>query len=138
MSIQWFPGHMTSARRKAAETMEFTDVVIEVLDARLPEASCNPMITELRLHRQRPCLKINGGNIYAAGSDVCSLVGRRPDRQIVRLPGDPHRSRVSERYRGSRDPAHRQAVEQPGRWSPALAAIKIRSSDVPWRFGLFD
>jgi ribosome biogenesis GTPase A len=58
MSIQWYPGHMTSARRKAAETMEFTDVVIEVLDARLPEASCNPMITELRLHRQRPCLKI--------------------------------------------------------------------------------
>jgi len=58
MSIQWFPGHMNSARKKAAETMEFIDVVIEVLDARLPEASCNPMITELRLHRQRPCLKI--------------------------------------------------------------------------------
>jgi ribosome biogenesis GTPase A len=49
---------MTSARRKAAETMEFTDVVIEVLDARAPEASCNPMILELREHRQRPCLKI--------------------------------------------------------------------------------
>jgi ribosome biogenesis GTPase A len=58
MSIQWFPGHMASARKKAAETMEFIDVVIEVLDARLPEASCNPLITELRLHRQRPCLKI--------------------------------------------------------------------------------
>ena len=58
MSIQWFPGHMTSARRKAAETMEFTDVVIEVLDARAPQASCNPLIQELRLHRQRPCLKI--------------------------------------------------------------------------------
>ena len=49
---------MTSARRKAAETMEFTDVVIEVLDARAPEASTNPMIRELREHRQRPCLKI--------------------------------------------------------------------------------
>src|SRR5690242_1917320 len=58
MSIQWFPGHMTSARKKAAETMEWTDVVIEVLDARLPEASSNPMIRELRLHRQRPCLKV--------------------------------------------------------------------------------
>jgi len=58
MAIQWFPGHMTSARRKAAETMEFTDVIIEVLDARAPEASCNPMIRELREHRQRPCLKI--------------------------------------------------------------------------------
>lgn len=58
MAIQWFPGHMTSARKKAAETMEFIDVVIEVLDARLPEASHNPMIEELRLFRQRPCLKI--------------------------------------------------------------------------------
>jgi len=58
MAIQWFPGHMNSARNKAAETMEFTDVIIEVLDARAPEASRNPMIEELRLHRQRPCLKI--------------------------------------------------------------------------------
>ncbi len=58
MSVQWFPGHMTLARKKAAETMATTDVVIEVLDARLPEASRNPMIEELRLHRQRPCLKI--------------------------------------------------------------------------------
>ena len=58
MAIQWFPGHMTSARKKAAEAMEFNDVIIEVLDARLPEASSNPMIRELRLHRQRPCLKL--------------------------------------------------------------------------------
>ncbi|MCK9283538.1 MAG: ribosome biogenesis GTPase YlqF [Rhodocyclaceae bacterium] len=58
MPIQWFPGHMTSARKKAAETMALTDVVIEVLDARLPEASSNPMIRELRLHRQRPCLRL--------------------------------------------------------------------------------
>ncbi len=49
---------MVSARKKAAETMEIANVVIEVVDARLPEASCNPMIHELRLHRQRPCLKI--------------------------------------------------------------------------------
>lgn len=58
MAIQWFPGHMTSARKKAAETMAKIDVVIEVLDARLPEASSNPMIHQLRLHRQRPCLKL--------------------------------------------------------------------------------
>lgn len=58
MAIQWFPGHMAAARKKAAETMEFTDVVIEVLDARIPEASSNPMIRELRLYRQRPSLLI--------------------------------------------------------------------------------
>ena len=58
MSIQWFPGHMTQARKKAAETLAMTDVVVEVLDARLPQASSNPMIHELRRHRQRPCLKL--------------------------------------------------------------------------------
>ncbi len=58
MAIQWFPGHMTSARKKAAETMASIDVVIEVFDARLLEASTNPMVRELRLHRQRPCLKV--------------------------------------------------------------------------------
>ncbi|MFA7300595.1 MAG: ribosome biogenesis GTPase YlqF [Sideroxydans sp.] len=58
MSIQWFPGHMTSAKKKAAESMERIDVVIEVLDARVPEAGSNPIIRELREFRQRPCLKV--------------------------------------------------------------------------------
>jgi len=58
MAIQWYPGHMTSARKKAAETMASIDVVIEVVDARLPEASTNPIVHELRLFRQRPCLKV--------------------------------------------------------------------------------
>lgn len=49
---------MNAARRKAAEAMEKIDLVIEVLDARLPQASCNPMIEQMRLFRQRPCLKI--------------------------------------------------------------------------------
>ena len=58
MSIQWFPGHMNTARREAAKTMEVIDVVVEVLDARIPNASCNPLIEELRLARQRPSLKV--------------------------------------------------------------------------------
>lgn len=57
-SIQWFPGHMNSARKKAAENMAVTDVLIEVVDARLPAASSNPMIDELRKFRQRPVLKL--------------------------------------------------------------------------------
>lgn len=58
MAIDWYPGHMVSARKKAAETMAQVDVVVEVLDARIPGASSNPMITQMREHRQRPCLKI--------------------------------------------------------------------------------
>jgi ribosome biogenesis GTPase A len=49
---------MTQARKKAGETLAMADVVVEVLDARLPQASSNPMIHELRAFRQRPCLKL--------------------------------------------------------------------------------
>jgi ribosome biogenesis GTPase A len=54
--IQWYPGHMTSALRIISETMPAIDVVIEVLDARMPRASANPKMTELRV--RKPCLKI--------------------------------------------------------------------------------
>ena len=58
MAIQWFPGHMNAAKKKAAEQMADVDVVIEVVDARLPAASCNPLVEELRKFRAKPCLKI--------------------------------------------------------------------------------
>ncbi len=56
MSLQWYPGHMTKARRELAALMPSQDVVIEVLDARLPAASSNPLITTLR--RDTPCIKV--------------------------------------------------------------------------------
>ncbi|HEY1547566.1 MAG TPA: ribosome biogenesis GTPase YlqF [Kofleriaceae bacterium] len=56
MSLQWFPGHMTKARRELAALMPSQDVVIEVLDARLPRASSNPVITELR--GGKPAIKV--------------------------------------------------------------------------------
>ena len=46
-NIQWFPGHMAKARREATEKLNLVDVVIELVDARLPESSRNPMIQEI-------------------------------------------------------------------------------------------
>jgi ribosome biogenesis GTPase A len=57
-TINWFPGHMVAARREATKALALVDVVIEVLDARCPAASANPMITEMRATRQRPALKV--------------------------------------------------------------------------------
>lgn len=48
MTINWFPGHMNKARRELREALAKIDVVIEVLDARLPRSSRNPMLAELR------------------------------------------------------------------------------------------
>lgn len=56
MPIQWFPGHMTKARKEIAESIASNDLIIEVLDARMPLASENPMVTQLR--GQKPCLKV--------------------------------------------------------------------------------
>ncbi len=98
MSIQWFPGHMTSARKKAAETMARTDIVIEVLDARLPEASSNPMIRQLREFRQRPCLKVlNKADLAdpAATKAWLDFYDRQPGVKAVAIsckkPGDAAR-----------------------------------------------
>jgi ribosome biogenesis GTPase A len=56
LSIQWYPGHMAKARRALAKAFPSQDVIIEVLDARMPYASSNPVVTALR--KQKPCLKI--------------------------------------------------------------------------------
>lgn len=56
MAIQWYPGHMTKARRVLGEMMPSQDVVIEVLDARMPAASANPVVAELR--GNKPCVKV--------------------------------------------------------------------------------
>lgn len=47
MTIQWFPGHMTRAKRQIEEKLKLIDVVMELLDARIPQASRNPMIDEI-------------------------------------------------------------------------------------------
>lgn len=47
MTIQWFPGHMTRAKRQIEEKLKLIDVVIELLDARIPQSSRNPMIDEI-------------------------------------------------------------------------------------------
>ncbi|ABA88032.1 ribosomal biogenesis GTPase [Syntrophotalea carbinolica DSM 2380] len=61
--INWFPGHMHSARQQIAEAMPKIDLVIEVLDARLPMASSNPLLAEMR--GVKPCIKVLNKNDLA-------------------------------------------------------------------------
>lgn len=53
MPIQWFPGHMHLTRQAIAERIREIDVVMELLDARLPASSANPLLAELTGHRPR-------------------------------------------------------------------------------------
>ena len=56
MAIQWFPGHMNSTKKAISERLPDIDVVIELLDARLPGSSANPLLAELT--RGKPSLKV--------------------------------------------------------------------------------
>jgi ribosome biogenesis GTPase A len=54
--INWYPGHMAKARRQMEEQLKLVDIVIELRDARIPEASANPMLQELS--KNKPVLII--------------------------------------------------------------------------------
>ncbi|MGK0393046.1 MAG: ribosome biogenesis GTPase A [Alcanivorax borkumensis] len=56
MSINWFPGHMNKAIREIRDILPKVDLVIEVVDARLPYSSANPVIEQFRA--DKPCLKL--------------------------------------------------------------------------------
>ncbi|ASS65736.1 MULTISPECIES: ribosome biogenesis GTPase YlqF [unclassified Paenibacillus] len=47
MTIQWFPGHMTRARRQIEDKLKLIDIAIELLDARVPMSSRNPMVDDI-------------------------------------------------------------------------------------------
>ncbi|MBQ5952254.1 MAG: ribosome biogenesis GTPase YlqF [Lachnospiraceae bacterium] len=53
MEIQWYPGHMTKARRAMQEDIKLVDLIIEILDARVPRSSRNPDIAELGKNKFR-------------------------------------------------------------------------------------
>lgn len=56
MTIQWFPGHMAKARREVTEQLKMVDCVFELLDARIPLSSRNPMIDEVIKDKPRVVL----------------------------------------------------------------------------------
>lgn len=56
MTIRWYPGHMGKAQEQMAEAIRRIDVIIEVLDARLPSSSGNHQLEEMR--RNKPCIKV--------------------------------------------------------------------------------
>ena len=53
MNIQWYPGHMTKAKRMMQEDIKLIDVVIELIDARVPYSSKNPDIDNLAANKSR-------------------------------------------------------------------------------------
>src|SRR3954466_8885281 len=105
MAVQWFPGHMTKALRELTALMPSQDVIIEVLDARLPGSSSNPALTELR--GQKPCIKVLSKSDLADPALTDAWLDHFRNQPHVTAPAsstDKHhetRQRISELSRGT-------------------------------------
>ena len=53
MTVQWFPGHMAKARRQITEKLPLVDIVFELVDARIPYSSSNPMMNDIIKHKPK-------------------------------------------------------------------------------------
>lgn len=62
MTIQWFPGHMAKAKRQILEKIKLVDLVIEIVDARIPLSSRNPMVNEIA-HQKRRLVLLNKSDL---------------------------------------------------------------------------
>ncbi len=71
-SVQWFPGHMAKTRRLLRECLPQVDAVVEVLDARVPESSRNPELSELTKGKPRIVL-LNKCDVADAAATDCWL-----------------------------------------------------------------
>ena len=70
MELQWYPGHMTKARREMTENVKKVDLVMEVLDARIPRSSRNPDIDEIAGQKYRLILLNKSDLAEKAVTDV--------------------------------------------------------------------
>ena len=93
MAINWFPGHMNKAKREIKKAMRKVDVVIEVLDARLPDSSENPLVAQLR--GDTPVIKVlNRQDLADPAVTAAWLVHLRETPGVVALAHD--RSKVDQ------------------------------------------
>jgi ribosome biogenesis GTPase A len=115
MIIEWYPGHMKRARAQILEMLPKIDLVIEVLDARLPLSSSNPLLDRLRREKDKPCLKIlNKADLADAGvtkmwlrefekeQNVKALALEGKDRREVGLVPRACRTILSERAKAGK------------------------------------
>lgn len=86
MAIQWFPGHMNKAKKAIAERIKSIDMVIEMLDARLPASSENPLLAQLS--KGKPKLKILNKQDLADPERTAvwlDYYNNKPDTQAIAL-----------------------------------------------------
>ncbi|STO08484.1 ribosome biogenesis GTPase YlqF [Exiguobacterium aurantiacum] len=83
MAIQWFPGHMAKARRQVTEKIKLIDVVIELVDARVPQSSRNPIVDEITAGKPRLIVLNKADMADPVVTDAWLKAFKRDDVEVV-------------------------------------------------------
>lgn len=119
MSVQWFPGHMHLTRQAIAERVKEIDVVIEMLDARLPGSSANPLMQQLT--SGRPTLKVLNKQDMADPARTALWLAHynaQPQTQAISLDAS-----IAAPARALIDACHRLAPNRGGMFKPMRVLI---------------
>lgn len=82
--INWFPGHMAKTRRKITEDLKLIDLVVELLDARIPKSSANPVLREIIRSKPR-VVALNKADLADAGK-TAQWVQRLKEQNLTAVP----------------------------------------------------
>ena len=112
-TIQWFPGHMSKARRQVQESIKFVDFVTVLVDARLPLSSQNPMLTKIVGDKPK-LLILNKADLadsnrtkewrsYFEGQGIKTLVINSKEQSTVKLVTDAAKSLMADKFQRLRE-----------------------------------
>lgn len=87
MAIQWFPGHMNRAKKDIQELVADIDIVIELLDARAPLSSCNPLIQNIIKHKRKIRL-LNKSDLADSNTNKIWLEYFNNKENTLAIPGN--------------------------------------------------
>ncbi|WP_370738181.1 ribosome biogenesis GTPase YlqF [Scatolibacter rhodanostii] len=85
-SIQWFPGHMAKTRRKITEDLKLVDVVAEIVDARIPYSSANPVLRNIV--KNKPKIILLNKSDVADSKETQKWINKYKEKSEIAIPID--------------------------------------------------
>lgn len=129
MNLQWFPGHMSKTRRMISENLKLVDVVVEILDARLPLSSRNPEIDKIAGNKPR-ILVLNKSDI-ADKNATDKWVNWFKEKNIVAVPLDSQSGKGFSAFAPAIDAVMREKIERDKAKGIQRHSIKLMVVGIP-------
>lgn len=129
MNLQWFPGHMSKTRRMISENLKLVDVVVEILDARLPLSSRNPEIDKIAGNKPR-ILVLNKSDI--ADKDTTNKwVDWFKEKKIMAVPLDSQSGKGFSAFAPAIDAVMKDKIERDKAKGIQRHSIKLMVVGIP-------